>query len=263
MLDRLKQLFKRDPAPGSLHADGPHFDVDNPNFVTEPGKIVALLEQLIEAMPLCAINFDHIDEVFSSSLLEVNARAGYVILDEIVPAHGNHYALDQRQFKVTTQLKGIPLSFKLHDLDARSAQGIAYYQAPLPTRLYYPQRRQAPRLPIDPSLGLVVHGVIGDNNVPVIGSVMDLSRGGLNMILPEQRGRLQRGDRIRRCHLTLPNQVDLQFDLSVRFSKPAPQALRKRQVGAYFEHLAPSQQKKLDQFLAALEREEIRKRKEG
>lgn len=262
MLDILKRLFSRHAAADTADPDGPHFDANNPNFISEPGKIVTLLNQLVEAMPLCAINFEHIDEVFSSSVLEVNARSGYVILDEIVPAHGNHYALDQRQLKVTAQLKGVPISFKLHPLDARSAQGIAYYQAPLPTRLYYPQRRQAPRIPIDPGLALVVHGVLGEANVPVVGSVFDLSRGGLNMILPDQRGRLQRGDRIRRCHLALPEGTDLQFELTVRFSKPSPQTPRKRQVGAYFEQLSPAQQKKLDQFLVALEREEIRKRKD-
>ena len=260
MLGTLKTLFNKkektknpepeiyDPEPSS-----------NPNFLIDTRKINKLLKDIEEESPLCTISIDGIPEEFSSSILDVQLESQQIILDELIPKHGNELLININNLKLTTIFNGIHLAFKLNNIKTGSSQGIAYYKAAIPQRIYYPQRRTSPRIQLN-NLNIPFSGVSDRTNSTVGGQIFDLSRGGIGITMPNNRARFQRGDLIKNCRISLEDSP-MNFDLTVRFVKTVNHGAGQTQVGGYFENIAPKSQNKLQRFVASLEREEIRKHK--
>lgn len=232
----------------------------NPNFVTEPHKIAKLLQDIEATSPLCTITFEGLKEEFSSSILTVNSLENQLILDELLPDRGNAILHRTKSLKLSTHFNGIHLAFKLDNIRQGSSQGMAYYKAGFPERIYYPQRRKAPRIEIT-SIYIPFAGIASKNNISIGGSVFDISRSGIGIKLPDNRSRIQRGDVIKKCSITLEDDYCLEFDLAVRFVKRAGAGNPQTNIGGHFENLSSKSQNKLSYFIASLERQEIRKQK--
>lgn len=260
MLGSLKKFFGNDEnqAPESEFYD-PMPVSNNPNFLTDPSKIYRLLKDIEEASPLCKINFEGVKEEFNSSILDVQSENQKIILDELIPFHGNELILKHNRLKLSTNFKGIGLSFKLFDIVEGSSRGIAFYKARIPQRIYYPQRRSSLRVQIH-SLNIAFSGVINRTHSSIGGYIFDLSRGGVGIVCMSDRLRLQRGDIISQCKLIL-NDKTVNFDLAVRFVKTIGPGSNKVQIGGCFEKLSSKSQLKIEHIVVSLEREEIRRRK--
>ncbi len=232
----------------------------NPNFLTDPKQIEALLLSIEQASPLCTIIFEDMDEQFSSSILDVQMENKQLVLDELLPKEGNALLLQKNKLKLSCIHNGIRIAFMLNGIEPGSSRGIAYYKMPIPSRVYYPQRRASPRILIT-TLDIQFSGVSSRTQITVGGTIYDLSRGGIGINVGNNIARLQRGDLIRNCRMSLQNEA-LSFDISVRFVKTSRTRSRQTLIGAYFENLNPKERNKLESFVASLEREEIRNRRE-
>ncbi len=258
MLGTLKDFFKKKKEPASSNTYDPKF-ATNPNFLTDPDKIISLLKDIEQASPLCNINIEGITEEFGSSILDIQLDTKQIILDELFPKYGNKLLIDKK-IKLSTVHNGIRLALMLSDFTSESSRGIAYYKSAIPNRIYYPQRRIIPRIQLV-ALNIPFSGVSDRTNSSVGGHIFDLSRGGIGIAIPNNRARIQRGDLINNCRITLDDHF-INFDLTIRFVKKINQKTGKTQIGGYFENLTSKGQNKLEHFVATLEREEIRKRKE-
>ncbi|WP_020483232.1 flagellar brake protein [Methylomonas sp. MK1] len=258
MLRKLKHLFSKPlPTEPAQDDDDELLSFENPNFITDPDKIAKLLGEIENSSPLCTVQVE--GEDFSSSILAVKLDKKVIILDELMPKHGNDFLLLSRSLKLSTFHKGIHLSFNLTGIEVGHSRGINYYKAPLPDRVFYPQRRRTPRLEIS-SIDIPFSGVVQRTGISVGGSLFDLSRGGAGITVPVNRARVQRGDIVKNCQITFEDYV-MDFDLSVRFVKPVSAASAKVQIGGLFENLSSKSQSKLSYFITSLERVEIRKQK--
>ncbi|MEI8574549.1 flagellar brake protein [Methylomonas sp. LW13] len=258
MLRKLKHLFSKPLPTEPAHDDDDELlSFENPNFITESDKIAKLLGEIENSSPLCTVQVE--GEDFSSSILAVKLDKKVIILDELMPKHGNDFLLLNRSLKLSTFHKGIHLSFNLAGIEVGHSRGINYYKAPFPDRVFYPQRRRTPRLEIS-SIDIPFSGVVQRTGISVGGSLFDLSRGGAGITVPVNRARVQRGDTVKNCQITFEDYV-MDFDLSVRFVKPVSAASAKVQIGGLFENLSAKSQSKLSYFITSLERVEIRKQK--
>ena len=262
MLGSFKKLFAGRPQSEEVESEYHESTaIENPNFITNPDKITKLLQDIEEASPLCTINIDGKTEEFSSSILEVNLEKKQLIIDELHPENGNHYLTKDHKLKLTTIHNGIRLAFQLTNIKPGSSQGIAYYKVNIPSRIYYPQRRSSPRIQIN-LLNIPFSGTSNNTHASISGYIFDLSRGGVGIISQNNRARVKRGDIIQNCQIQL-DESRIKFDLTARFIKPVSSGTEKTQIGGYFINLPPKDQKKLEYFVASLEREEIRKRKDN
>ncbi|QSB00581.1 flagellar brake protein [Methylomonas sp. EFPC1] len=258
MLRKLKHLFSKPLPTEPAHDDDDELlSFENPNFITDSDKIAKLLGEIENSSPLCTVQVE--GEDFSSSILAVKLDKKVIILDELMPKHGNDFLLLNRSLKLSTFHKGIHLSFNLAGIEVGHSRGINYYKAPFPDRVFYPQRRRTPRLEIS-SIDIPFSGVVQRTGISVGGSLFDLSRGGAGITVPVNRARVQRGDIVKNCQITFEDYV-MDFDLSVRFVKPVSAASAKVQIGGLFENLSAKSQSKLSYFITSLERVEIRKQK--
>lgn len=261
MFGVLKRIFSRQGPATDLSDEEFRPDIPkNPNFVTDPENILKLLQDINQNTPLCTITFDNTTEQFTSTILEIHAQKKQIIFDELTPAHGNHILIESNSLKLSTLLKGIHLAFNLQQVTAGSARGIAYYKAGFPERVYYPQKRLTLRIKTQ-SANIPFQGMSTRTQLSVGGYLFDLSRGGIGIVIPNNRARIQRGEKLSNCRFTLPDGYVVAFDLIIRFTRPGSQNNPKTKLGGYFGNLSSRDRNKLEHYVTVLERESIRKQK--
>lgn len=84
----------------------------------------------------------------------------------------------------------------------------------------------------------------------------------MGIAILDNQARFQRGDFISHCKINL-NDDYLNFELAIRFVKTPRSESGKTQLGGYFENISIKHRNQLEHFVTAIEREEIRKRKEN
>jgi len=234
----------------------------NPNFVTDPSKIIHLLSAIEANTAFCTIEIKNSDETYTSHIIEVQAAKQQFLLDELVPDSGNALLKQCKELKLTTHLNNIHLSIAITDISSAESLGERYFKAPLPERIYYPQRRSSPRITTS-AYNLTFQGISNRTNFTVGGIVCDISRNGIGLIINSSNSRLMRGDLLKNCTLTLPNEASIHFDLLIRSSKLYSNSQTKLFIGGHFEQLkSTKEQNQLEQFFALAERSQIRLKKE-
>ncbi|WP_431067581.1 flagellar brake protein [Methylotuvimicrobium sp.] len=251
MLDTLRQLFVQHKTKHPQEIGISNND-DNPNFLTDPDQIIKLINAIAASPHLCTITFSGSKKPFTTSIIALQPDKGYLVLDELRPHKGNELLHKKRVLKLSTFLNGVHLAFLLHIIDSAPF----HYKASIPKRIYYPQRRTAPRIFIR-STALKFRTTSCLSSTSLSGTVFDISRNGACINITDNRKlAIARGDVIKDCFIELPNELTLRFDLSIRFTKTNRK--NKTRIGGYFVNLPPQNQKKLDNFIAKLEREIIR-----
>jgi len=259
MFNKLKSLFTKEE-PDQSEDDHDDFTfLENPNFITDQPRIHNLLSEIENSSPLCTIKIEGESVDCNSSILGINKEKNLIILDELVPAEANARLQKTKALKLTTFHKGIHLAFSLTNIEIGHSKGITYYKAAIPERIFYPQRRRAPRIEIS-SIDIAFSGVSERTGLSVNGFLFDLSRGGAGVDLAQNRARIQRGDRIKNCQIVFEDYT-MDFDLAVRFVKQPTAGSARVQIGGHFEKLSNKSQSKLSYFITSLERVEIRKQK--
>ncbi|MGZ8903961.1 MAG: flagellar brake protein [Methylobacter sp.] len=264
MLGAIRKIFSRHSGQDessvttNLTIGRPHDD--NPNFITNPETVIKLLRQIMAAPPLCSVTLNNSSKTFFTSILDIQEENSLIILDKLSPNSGNKVLLKNKELKLSNCINGVQLSFKLKEVSIENSQEAVLYKAHFPEKIYYPQRRSSPRITTDSTL-IHFQGTSRDAKTIIGGYVFDFSRNGVRVNIYSDRINIERGDKLTNCLVNLPNNHTLSFDLTVCFSKKLNPAIRQKQLGGYFDNLSPQNQKKLDHYISALEREQIRKRK--
>ncbi|NOT11304.1 MAG: flagellar brake protein [Methylococcaceae bacterium] len=233
---------------------------DNPNFITDPNKIVTLIQQIIESPPLCTVSIPNCNTAFFTSILEIRPEKGVLIFDSLMPQHGNKLLNQIDALKLSTFINGVHLSFLLQEVTTERLFSQTVYQALLPQNIYYPQRRSSPRIQTDLNT-ISFHGVSRNTGIPLKGYVFDISRTGLCVNFSRSGNNVQSGDKLTSCLIHLPDEYTFAFDLSLRSVRKSSLNNLQRMAGGFFNGLTPQMQHKLDRAISALERQQIRKRK--
>lgn len=232
---------------------------NNPNFVTEPDRIVKLIEAVALSSQQCSVTIKGSKTIFSTTLIDFQPEQNFLILDYLTPIEGNAILQIVKVLKLSAFANNIPLAFNLTIHNHGMKQGIPYYTASLPDRIYYPQRRKAPRIFIDKTSTLRFLTLTTHSDTPVSGVVFDLSRSGLCVNLSPPSIDLARGDSLKNCWIILPDEDTVTFDLAIRSVKTLQGP--KTQISGYFINMPPTSKRKLDRHIARLERATIRKLK--
>ncbi len=256
MLETIKKFFtKQENLKDSVTEFYELDPATNPHFIAHPDKINKLLKEIEEESPLCTINIAGTNEDFNSSILDIQIDSQQIILDELSPKHGNKLLLKKNNLKLSTYLNGINLAFRLSKMKVGSSSGIAYYKTAIPDRIFYPQHRASPRIEII-SLNIPFCGISSKTKRSVSGQLLNLSKGGIGISIFNNRTKLQRGDSILNCKITLDNYA-LDFKLTVGFVKTSKLKKGSTHIGGYFDRLPAKSQHKLEHFISSLEAEAV------
>jgi c-di-GMP-binding flagellar brake protein YcgR len=177
-----------------------------------------------------------------------------------MPPTGNILLNQFGTLKLSTFINGVHLTFHLREIVRDQSNNQIVYKAQLPESIYYPQRRASPRIQADLN-AISFQGTSRDTGLLIKGHVLDISRTGLSVAFSKIGNTILSGDKLTNCLIQLPDEKTLSFDLSLRSIRKYSLNSSQKQVGGFFNGLSTQQQNKLDRTICALERQQIRKRK--
>lgn len=141
MLAQLRKVFLNAHEDSS---DALSSELQNPSFVTDPSKIASLLQQIIEAPPLCSVTAPNSTKVYFTSILEIQPEKKLLLFDRLTPAIDSRLSNKLDTLKLSTYINGVQLTFQLQDIVQENSCHPPIYKARLPVSIYYPQRRSSP-----------------------------------------------------------------------------------------------------------------------
>ena len=246
-----------DEQPDTLHEYSP--EIERISFAPQ---IASLLRRLQESRSLLSVTVSGSDELYNSAVVEVDSGLDYVLLDELTPSDGHERLLRSRSLHAHARLRGIDISFAGTLQEAGVRDGIAFYRLPLPSLVNYRQRRANFRAHV--GMGIPVPVALGGRHAAELdGTLCDISTGGIGAMLRSGRTTdLHEGVVLDHCSISLPIGREISCALEIRYVSHDERrhALR---IGGRYVDLDRSQEKIVEHFVAALERELLRKKPKG
>ncbi len=239
-------------------------DTENPNFIIDREEIIKLLSDFQEQQIIC-----NIDPVQSKTkvakvtcqLLEIQEQNNLLLISPFDINYNNQQASNKiSAFKVSSFFNHVFVAFILSGIKPDNSQEIRYFQAPIPKKIYYPQRREAIRVSTCHE-NISFMGSESASKMNITGEVFDLSSSGIAIINPLRQQMLDEGDLVTSCQINLPTGNIINFDLVVCFEKLHDKSANKVKLGGFFKNISSRHQKQLDHYIATLERTAIRNQK--
>lgn len=228
--------------------------------ITDPARIANILKRLHQERALLTISLPGSQHLYTSALLKVDTEQGYLLLDELNPRIGHTQFMVAKKALVRARLSGVEVDFSTVLQGVGGESGIAFYQTSLPTLLKYQQRRAYYRVHVGAGHTVPV-SIVRREGEAFQGELWDISAGGAGLRLsttihlPQP---LTQGEILAGCQIHLNADTHISSGLEVRFLSHDEQHKVVR-LGGRFVGLDKPQQKKVEQFIAGVDRE-LRKR---
>jgi c-di-GMP-binding flagellar brake protein YcgR len=128
----------------------PHHDSGKGRYREISGKnyILTLLQRLVQQRNLVSIFFPGNKEHFTSTVLSIEPREGYLLLDQIFPQLGQQLVLQAEKLHLYAYFDGSALGFTTQVLSQQTEEGLVYYRMAFPQSVNYLQRRDEHRVPV-------------------------------------------------------------------------------------------------------------------
>lgn len=254
---RIESIFSKKNAIST--AEENFSDTQNPNFIVDRDEIIKLLSNFQEQQIICNINPIQskikVAKV-TCQLLEIQEENNLLFISPFDINQNNQANNKISAFKVSALFNNVSLAFILSGMKPDNSQNIQYFQAPIPKKIYYPQRREAIRI------------CTRHENISFMASeadfkaeVFDLSSSGVAVLSSSLQRVLNKGDLLESCQINLPTGDIINFDLIVCFAAFRDKAADNFKLGGFFKNMSSRHQKKLDHYIATLERTAIRNQK--
>jgi len=238
-------------------------NTQHPNFIVGREEIIKLLSDFQEQQIICNINpvqsKTKVARV-TCQLLEIQEENNLLLISPFDINHNNLASNKISAFKVSSFYNHVFVAFILSDIKPDSSQNIQYFQAPIPKKIYYPQRREAIRVCTGHENISFIASEIASKTA-IKGQVFDLSSSGVAVIISSLQQVLDKGYLLKSCQINLPTGDIIDFDLIVCFAKSYDKSADKFKLGGFFKNMSSRHQKKLDHYIATLERTAIRNQK--
>lgn len=184
----------------------------------DPREVRWLVQSLIDARALISAHLMPGGLNSPTALLELYD-------DDTVLIDGNHSdVVNQRVLQAdylmcVSQLDRVRIQFRLHDLELVENEGRPAFQAPMPEWMVRLQRRELFRLAIPASHHVVCTvPVSAGAGLPAVSMdlrVLDISGGGVALMLPDNHSAFHPKKRFERCELRLPEVGKIPVTLEV------------------------------------------------
>ena len=224
--------------------------------IDSPERIFSLIKSAVGPDHSLKIVADHGDELFLTSLLNIDYENKTLYLKKIQYTFGHLMVIDSKSLTVYSQHDGAEVSFRTH-LSRYSERDGGYYEAPFPEQVKYCQRRTSYRVHVSYTLGIkaVFYTQAG---LKVEAFLRDISTSGLRLQLarvdPEE---FKEQGLIQNCIISLPDQEKIHCNLKIRHKQ---NHVRNNgcTIGGSFFQMNSEQKRDIQKFIAGLERRLLR-----
>lgn len=230
----------------------PAVATDDPRHLT--------LARVLAAHCLLELRFVATQQACQTALVGLAPTAGMLVLDTLEPPPPAALLAGTPAVRLRTRLDGVTVGFATRIVGRGETDGIPCFQAPYPAAVETSQRRSEHRVAV-PLAKLVTATIVDARGRTLRGELRDLSPGGFAMRITggELCGAHAAAGWHGRCTLEWPAAPPLHAAVVVRYLRPA-HGRRAPRVGVCFAGLTPADLRRLESYVAALERERVRLR---
>ncbi len=197
------------------------------------------------------------DTVFQSLILEVDHDSNLLTIDELYPASDVGDVTAGEVVEITSRKKGIRLSFTTHIEMIDYDDGAPLYQLEIPASLKAKQQRRYFRIQVQPDSDIRLN--IFDE-AGLMCTVLNLSNNGIGFYVSGNHSEaLRQKDHLRDCILKLPEKISINCGIDLRSVEFKKHPNRRTLVGGAFRNISQTDLKKLESFIASVQRTERKK----
>ena len=221
-------------------------------------EVVAILRSLIRARSRCTVLFGSgPQDVLATTLLAANPDAQELVFDCSSDAALNRRLQRASTLKFETSLDHVRVEFSTWAAESTSHDRLPALRVRLPESVVRLQRREYFRIPA-PIANPLVASVPDPKDPRTILKLrlLDLSLGGLALLLPKEVTAPPLGTELEGCSLDLPDAGRILFNVSVR-SVSANSRPPGTRIGCSFLRLQPHAEKAVQRQIMAMERERL------
>ncbi len=192
------------------------------------------------------------DVRFHSMILDVDPENNLVTLDELYPRNQARRVEIGDVVEITSRTRGIKLGFLSQVEKVRLSEGEISYDIQLPENVRQKQKRNNFRvnIPQDAGIKLYLH-----TETELMCSVLNISTKGIGLVIAGNLSQeLEKQTQLHDCLLELPEQPAITCSINIRSVEFKSRPTSRTIVGALLENINTSNQKKLDQYVASIQR---------
>lgn len=225
----------------------------------DPREIERIMQTLIERSNLVRAYIDDRTS-FLTVLLGLGPDRRSVVLDLSPDVAINERAQRGSGLVCVTRLDGVKIQFPLHPVTQASFRDHPALMAPLPERMLRLQRREFFRVPapqMEPLICTILDRQADGRIHSITVRVLDLSGGGVAVVVPPDEIRFRPGDEFERSTLALPDGEPIPVRLCVRnlFVVEKENGQRLKRAGCQFVGLSNAASARIQRYLFKLERD--------
>lgn len=236
--------------------------------------IYRLMRRLENKHTPIKLRFDSVADTYTSMVLAVNFKEGYVLLDEVTPKWGDELMTKAVPFSFDSYHDGCKISaVKMQAVGRAIKEGSPVYKAFFPSELNFLQRRKFYRAPIRHSLTIKIRlgvkmppekydeagNILPQNPLwEYEGRLHDLSAQGCQVeIEGDLREILPKNTEYTSCHFIFPNRYLIDIGLVIRHIAYNEKA-KVSNLGCQFINMDPKLDRKISFIVNELQRDNAR-----
>ncbi|WP_163831041.1 flagellar brake protein [Spartinivicinus ruber] len=217
-----------------------------------------VLNKLCQEHSFIDVQPTDINQNYRSMILLVQPEENYLLIDELYPAPPQKVLEPGNLLDISCHDQGFRTRFQSSFLGCEHFENMPAYRLSMPIELQHGQRRMNFRVQIPPEDFIRV-SLTGFGPVTASGRIIDLSNSGicLKLMGPPPDG-LHRDGLVGNCIFKTTDDEQVKSKLLVTHLEFNRKPITHTIVGGKFMNMEPSIHKKLDRFIAKLQREQRR-----
>jgi len=226
--------------------------------LTSADDIQHLFKKISQKHALLSVQFDSFDEYYGSTIIEINNKENYLVIDELYPKQGHEKIKSGSHLNFNTQYQGAFVNFSATIEAIGENEKAAYYKIGIPEEVEYHQRRNTYRIATSISEPIAVT-LVDEGDIMIKGELRDISHGGLCLrvnVLPYIT--LASEDYIPTCLIQVNNRQKILSSINICHVKKVSETGSLR-IGAEFANMSKIDRRELEHLIATLERAIIQK----
>ncbi len=219
-------------------------------------EVVFILRAIMEKGELLTAHFDHGKNLILTSIVGVDPEQEEVILDFGANAEMNQKILASDRILFVTIHDRVKVQFTASRIEKIRFEGRDSFRIELPESLIKLQRREYYRVttPIAHPLKCVIP-IEGSQKIGI--SIVDISIGGIGVVLPQIETALEPGMTFPGCQLVLPDIGNIVATMEIRnvFEVTLRNGNKNKRAGCQFVDLPTNMQSMIQRYIIKVERE--------
>ncbi|WP_412481065.1 flagellar brake protein [Azonexus sp. IMCC34839] len=232
-------------------------EIDERFRVSGAKPVAFLLAGYAKTREAFSVHFNHGEDMFLTTLLEVQADKGRLVFDCSGSAESNRRIVLSDKVTFGGHPGGVPVHFSTGKAAETTFEGGKAFAVALPEFIIRLQRREHFRIET-PRVNPLVLFARAPNGVLLKLQVHDISVGGIGVDAPELPEGVDLGVTMPNCHFTLPGDPkDLFFSATVRnyHEYESRTGQRMVRIGLQFNDLSNGDENRIQRYIAKVERE--------